>query len=158
MQSDDKRYLGQMLATLKSYRTSANMPPCANPIDDEVLGSLVEIESKLTEDTFDIFRFKKPLLILWKKLIEKSIVCLRYFDTREPFGKPDVKKAPYAYGVQNLYEYFEKYNEFENLLYGGSEYYRDHVIHVIRVWIIGTDILLRDKAKFIHAIEIVKGF
>lgn len=158
MQSDDKRYLGQMLATLKSYRTSTNMPLCANPIDDEVFESLVEIESKLTEDAFDIFRFKKPLLQLWKKLIEKSIVCLRYFDTREPFGKPDVKKAPYAYGVQNLYEYFEKYNEFENLLYGGSEYYRDHVIHVIRVWIIGTDILLRDKAKFIQAIEIVRGF
>lgn len=92
MQSDDKRYLGQMLATLDTYRKSVCMPTCANPIDDEVFESLVEIESKLTEDTFDIFRFKKPLLILWKKLIEKSIVCLRYFDTREPFGKPDVKK------------------------------------------------------------------
>lgn len=158
MQSDDKRYLGQMLATLDTYRTSVCMPTCANPIDDEVFKLLADIEGKLTEDAFDIFRFKKPLLQLWKKLIEKSIVCLRYFDTREPFGKPDVKKAPYAYGVQNLYEYFEKYNEFENLLYGGSEYYRDHVIHVIRVWIIGTDILLRDKAKFIHAIEIVRGF
>ena len=158
MQSDDKRYLGQMLATLDTYRTSVCMPTCANPIDDEVFKLLADIEGKLTEDAFDIFRFKKPLLILWKKLIEKSIVCLRYFDTREPFGKPDVKKVPYAYGVQNLYEYFEKYNEFENLLYGGSEYYRDHVIHVIRVWIIGTDILLRDKAKFIHAIEIVRGF
>lgn len=158
MQSDDKRYLGQMLATLDTYRTSVSMPTCANPIDDEVFKLLADIEGKLTEDAFDIFRFKKPLLQLWKKLIEKSIVCLRYFDTREPFGKPDVKKAPYAYGVQNLYEYFEKYNEFENLLYGGSEYYRDHVIHVIRVWIIGTDILLRDKAKFIRAIEIVRGF
>lgn len=158
MQSDDKRYLGQMLATLDTYRTSVCMPTCANPIDDEVFKLLADIEGKLTEDAFDIFRFKKPLLQLWKKLIEKSIVCLRYFDTREPFGKPDVKKAPYAYGVQNLYEYFEKYNEFENLLYGGSEYYRDHVIHVIRVWIIGTDILLRDKAKFIRAIEIVRGF
>ena len=158
MQSDDKRYLRQMLSTLNSYRTSTDAPACANPIDDEVFNLLDDIEGKLTEDAFDIFRFKKPLLQLWKKLIEKSIVCLRYFDTREPFGKPDVKKAPYAYGVQNLYEYFEKYNEFENLLYGGSEYYRDHVIHVIRVWIIGTDILLRDKAKFIHAIEIVKGF
>lgn len=158
MQSDDKRYLGQMLATLDTYRTSVCMPTCANPIDDEVFKLLADIEGKLTEDAFDIFRFKKPLLQLWKKLIEKSIVCLRYFDTREPFGKPDVNKAPYAYGVQNLYEYFEKYNEFENLLYGGSEYYRDHVIHVIRVWIIGTDILLRDKAKFIRAIEIVRGF
>ena len=158
MQSDDKRYLRQMLSTLNSYRTSTDAPACANPIDDEVFNLLDDIEGKLTEDAFDIFRFKKPLLQLWKKLIEKSIVCLRYFDTREPFGKPDVKKAPYAYGVQNLYEYFEKYNEFENLLYGGSEYYRDHVIHVIRVWIIGTDILLRDNAKFVHAIEIVKGF
>lgn len=158
MQSDDKRYLRQMLSTLNSYRTSTDTPACGNPIDDEVFNLLEDIEGKLTEDAFDIFRFKKPLLQLWKKLIEKSIVCLRYFDTREPFGKPDVKKAPYAYGVQNLYEYFEKYNEFENLLYGGSEYYRDHVIHVIRVWIIGTDILLRDNAKFVHAIEIVKGF
>lgn len=158
MKSDDKRYLGQMLTTVASYRKSIKMPQCANPIDDEVFEKLTEIKGKLTDDTFDIFRFKKPLLLLWKKLIEKSIVCLRYFDTREPFGKPGVKKVPYAYGVQNLYEYFEKYNEFENLLYGGSEYYRDHVIHVIRVWIIGTDILLRDNAKFINAINIVKGF
>lgn len=158
MQSDDKRYLRQMLTTIDSYRKCVEMPQCANPIDDDVFKLLIEIEGKLTEDAFDIFRFKKPLLLLWKKLIEKSIVCLRYFDTREPFKKPDVKKVPYAYGVQNLYEYFEKYNDFENLLYGGSEYYRDHVIHVIRVWIIGTDILLRDDAKFIHRIEIVKGF
>ena len=26
MQSDDKRYLGQMLATLDTYRTSVSMP------------------------------------------------------------------------------------------------------------------------------------
>lgn len=159
MQSDDKRFLKQMLTTIDSYRNGgANTPPCANPIDDEVFKAFADIESKLTDDAFDIFRFKKELLLLWKKLIEKSIICLRFFDTREPFNKPDVKKAPYAYGVQNLYEYFEKYNDFEKLLYGGSEYYRDHVIHVIRVWIIGTDILLRDNAKFIHNIEIVKGF
>ena len=92
MQSDDKRYLRQMLSTLNSYRTSTDAPACANPIDDEVFNLLDDIEGKLTEDAFDIFRFKKPLLQLWKKLIEKSIVCLRYFDTREPFGKPDVKK------------------------------------------------------------------
>lgn len=108
MKSDDKRYLGQMLTTVASYRKSIKMPQCANPIDDEVFEKLTEIEGKLTDDTFDIFRLKKPLLLLWKKLIEKSIVCLRYFDTREPFRKPDVKKVPYAYGVQNLYEYFEK--------------------------------------------------
>ena len=69
MQSDDKRYLGQMLATLDTYRTSVCMPTCANPIDDEVFKLLADIEGKLTEDAFDIFRFKKPLLQLWKKLL-----------------------------------------------------------------------------------------
>ena len=59
MQSDDKRYLGQMLATLDTYRTSVCMPTCANPIDDEVFKLLADIEGKLTEDAFDIFRFKE---------------------------------------------------------------------------------------------------
>lgn len=159
MNSDDKRYLKQLIETIDRFSAENIHDKCEHPVDGEITNFLKDVENKLSEDPFDLFRFKGRLLEFWKRLIEKSIACLRYFDSREPFiSAADNSKKPYAYGVQNLYEYFRKYNDFENLLYGGSEYYRDHVIHVFRVWIIGTDILLRENANFLNKIEIAKGF
>lgn len=157
MQSDDKRFLKLVLDKVKSYK-EAN--PCSikvNPIDDGVVNQFQAILDRISDDVFDIFRFKKNLMKLWKEMLEKSIICLRYFDTREPF-KDHADKVPYAYGVEKLYAYFLKYNNFEKMLYGESEYYRDHMIHVFRVWIIGTDMLLRENAKFLKSIKISDDF
>ena len=157
MKSDDKRFLNLVLDKVKSYKDSNPCPITVNPIDDDVVSQFKAILDKISDDAFDIFRFKKNLMKLWKEMLEKSIICLRYFDAREPF-KEHEDKVPYAYGVEKLYNYFLKYNNFEKMLYGGSEYYRDHMIHVFRVWIIGTDMLLRENAKFLNSIKISDDF
>lgn len=157
MKSDDKRFLKQVLDKVEKYKTTNPCQVKANPIDDEIVAQFKAVLDKISDDAFDIFRFKKKLMKLWKEMLEKSIICLRYFDAREPFQE-HADKIPYAYGVEKLYDYFLKYNNFEKMLYGGSEYYRDHMIHVFRVWIIGTDMLLRDNAKFLDSIRISDGF
>ena len=81
---------------------------------------------------------------LWNMLIEKAIICLRYFDKREPFMEN--KKLPYVYGMDSLKEYHNKYIDFEGVLYGSDAYYRDHVFHVIRVWLLGIYLLLTDNS------------
>lgn len=80
---------------------------------------------------------------LWNMLIEKSIICLRYFDKREPFMENG--KQPYVYGLDSLEDYHKKYIDFEGVLYGSDAYYRDHVFHVIRVWMLGVYLLLNDN-------------
>lgn len=157
MKSDDKRFLKQVLDKIKAFKTANHCASHINPIDDEVTTQFQSILDKISDDAFDIFRFKKNLMKLWKEMLEKSIICLRFFDKREPFQEHE-DKVPYAYGVEKLYDYFLKYNNFEKMLYGGSEYYRDHMVHVFRVWIIGTDMLLREKAKFLNSIKISDEF
>lgn len=157
MKSDDKRFLKQVLDKVVEYKRSHSCASKNNPIDDEVITQLQTILGKISDDAFDIFRFKKKLMKLWKEMLEKSVICLRFFDKREPFQQ-HADKVPYAYGVEKLYDYFLKYNNFEKMLYGGSEYYRDHMVHVFRVWIIGTDMLLRDNAKFLDSIKISDEF
>lgn len=80
---------------------------------------------------------------LWNMLIEKAIICLRYFDKREPFMENG--KQPYVYGLDSLGDYHKKYIDFEGVLYGSDAYYRDHVFHVIRVWLLGVYLLLNDN-------------
>ena len=86
---------------------------------------------------------------LWNMLIEKAIICLRYFDKREPFMENG--KQPYVYGLDSLEDYHKKYIDFEGVLYGSDAYYRDHVFHVIRVWLLGVYFLLNDNT-FIRVI------
>ena len=108
------------------------------PIDGEIMSMLHNIRLNDEED-FEIFRYIDCIMDLWKTLIKKSIICLRYFDKREPFKDVENKK-PIAYGVDELYSYFVEYAKFEKLLYGGVKFYRDHVIHVFRVWMLGKEI------------------
>lgn len=77
---------------------------------------------------------------LWSFLIERSIICLRFFDKREPFMKNG--KRQYVLGLDKLKKYHENYIDFEGVLYGSDAYYRDHVFHVVRVWLLGVYLLL----------------
>ena len=131
-----------------------------HPFDKGVRAQLDTI--KLSKDTeFEIFEYLPQIKELWKILIEKSIICLRYYDTREPFMPKDGKttnKEPYAYGVTDLKSYFDKYAEFEDVLYGGASYYRDHVVHVFRVWLLGIRQLLFNNCEYLERIRIEKGY
>lgn len=128
-----------------------------HPLDENSIQSLrgfLEIDEN---NEFAIFKKVDQIKSLWKDLIKKSINCLRYYDTREPFHD-NIEKHPHAYGLDELEKYFDKYTEFEALLYGGSKYYRDHVVHVFRVWLIGIKILLENGGDYLSRVKIEDGY
>lgn len=111
-----------------------------HPLDSDISGMLQSfvIDGK---DTMEYSQVKQ-LDELWIMLINKSIKCLRFFDKREPFLKNSDKK-PVAYGIDKLQQYHKRYASFESLLYGASSYYRDHVFHAVRTWMLGIFCLLK---------------
>ena len=115
----------------------------AFPLDEDIVGPEGYLK-KLLSDQENAISYSKARKLdnLWRSLLNKSIVCLRYFDTREPF-LDNPNKAIVAYGIDKLEEYHLRYTEFESLMYGSSVYYRDHVFHAIRVWLLGVFCLLK---------------
>lgn len=129
------------------------------PLDREVVNRLIQLREEIGDgqDDFQIFKYKEDIMCLWELLMRKSIECLRFFDKREPFLEHK-DKMPYANGINQLKDYFKEYSNFENLMYGGVEYYRDHLIHVFRVWLIGIRILLINDRKCLDNILIEKFY
>ncbi len=132
-----------------------------SPETKTVLTSLLgqDDQGKLDKALLDI----KPLQSLWKKLIIDSIHFLRINDFRErAFFVDSVSKEKTkmttdgsdraaisnAYGIKELNDYFEQFTEFEALLYGSDRFYRDHVQHPIKVWLIGMHILDKFGEQF----------
>lgn len=127
------------------------------PLDQEVRQRLQEINIAQGDDEYKIFEYSDKIKELWGILIKKSLNCLRFFDTREPFQEfPD--KRPHACGVSDLVKYFNDYSDFETTLYGSSKYYRDHVMHVFRVWLIGVNLLLKDNCSYLNRIVVEAGY
>lgn len=128
-----------------------------HPLDNEVKEKLDKIKQAMRDedDDYRIYYFADDIKDIWKLLIQKSIKCLRYFDSREPYLE-NPSKHPVAYGVDELSNYFDKYIKFESMLYGGGKYYRDHVIHVFRVWLLGLECLLDDDGNYLKRIVIQK--
>ena len=62
---------------------------------------------------------------LWKLLFRKALYSLTN----------DLE------GTKNIFEYFEKYVEFEALLFGVDGFYRDHTIHSLWVYFVGQYLL-----------------
>lgn len=94
----------------------------------------------------------------WERLLRSAIAHLRTKDKREPFHSNATPGAsprqPTAYGVEDLHNYFKKFVAFEDILYGADRWYRDHVVHAYRVWLIGMNLLLAPAGKtklFVHA-------
>jgi len=138
---------------------------CEHPMDSDIQKELKGLRNKLENrpDDYEIFHHRDATDKLWGLLIEKAIKCLRFYDTREPFLNQgeSLKKSPKAYGVDGLKEYYRRYTEFEQLLYGSNQYYRDHVIHVLRTWLSGVELLVRNpkNSPFIGDITIhEKGY
>lgn len=127
-----------------------------HPMDETIIEKLKELEGKLRDgdDDYEIFRFRKEIDSLWVLLLEKSIKCLRYYDSREPFLNGNGSKKPKAYGIDDLKDYYKKYIEFEKILYGSSQYYRDHVIHVLRTWLSGVELLVKNNGQVLENIKI----
>lgn len=112
------------------------------PLDETVMEKLEVLKQRgIDKNTGELsYEINDEIDDLWNMLIEKSIICLRFFDKREPFM--DNGRHQYVYGMDKLNEYHKNYIEFEGVLYGSDAYYRDHVFHVIRVWMLGIYLIL----------------
>ncbi len=77
---------------------------------------------------------------LWPHFVRNAIKDLRSKDIR------DKGTLKFDLGVKKLTDYFKKFSDFEELLYGIDEYYRDHSLHVFRVYFLG-EFLTREYCK-----------
>ncbi|WP_418586515.1 hypothetical protein [Intestinibacter sp.] len=133
-----------------------------HPLDEDVKNILEQLQNQLVEKEIP-YESNEDINNLWVTLIRKAIMCLRFFDKREPFQNQQwtLSKAPEVYGMSDLIKYHEKYCDFEAILYGGDSYYRDHIFHAIRCWMLGVYILLSENTnitdnseRFINSIHI----
>lgn len=151
-----KEYIQQRVPGYLEESKITDADRIAHPLDKDIVEKLSVFEIRETDDDYRIFNFVNEIKEIWKMIIEKSIKCLRFFDEREPFLE-NKSKHPVAYGVNELSDYFEKYTQFETMLYGGGKYYRDHVVHVFRVWLLGLDCLLDNEGIYLDKINIQKN-
>lgn len=157
MNTDYKYYneLNGLLQGLDTVVAHENQVPPCYPLDSDVRDIIIEICSFVAENAseYALYQKQKEVQNLWRELLTKAIQCLRFFDKREPFIKNE-EKHPLAYGIREIDDYYAKYKDFEKVMYGGVPYYRDHVVHVFRVWMLGCVILLRDNCTLLANIKI----
>lgn len=94
---------------------------------------------------------------LWRNLLMDSICNLKVNDSREKLSKNSEEdldaffasfesiRKENTYGINELAKYFDDFIEFETVLYGTDEHYRDHVEHVLQVWAIGISLIEHHK-------------
>jgi len=83
---------------------------------------------------------------LWEILIKEAIYCLRH---KDPVDKNEFKQD---FGIIEIKQYFKLFSDFEDMLYGSDKYYRDHSLHVIRVFLLGFYLL--NKSNNINFLNI----
>ncbi len=88
-----------------------------------------------------LYAQKEQVLKLWRNLVENAIVYLKSQDTREKYNDDE------AYGVEELYTFFETFSGFESLLYGARPSYREHISHMLSVFLLG-ECLIRKTFGF----------
>ena len=140
--------IAEELEKLRSEYAEFTLAEFAHPLDKDIIGENGLLKKLLnnTNDSAIAYSNSDQLDELWRVLLQKAIVCLRYFDRREPFLKSS-QKTIVAYGLDKLTDYHKRYTDFESLMYGASSYYRDHVFHAIRVWFLGVFCLMKPMAK-----------
>lgn len=116
---------------VKKYISNITENHLQYPLDEVVKRKLKKIcDEGIDKGTKELsYEVNDEIDELWNLLIEKSVICLRFFDKREPFMVNG--KEQYVYGMKKLKKYHEDYTDFEGMLYGSDSYYRDHVFHVI---------------------------
>lgn len=131
----------------KEFGTDVTNELCKDhPLDEDIRKKLEQLKKQLVNEEIP-YESNEDINNIWISLIKKAIMCLRFFDKREPFQnqKGTSSKAPEVYGMDDLIKYHEKYCDFEAILYGGDSYYRDHIFHAIRCWMLGVYILLDEN-------------
>jgi len=107
---------------------------------------------------------EKDITQLWRELLVDAIHFLKICDGRERacwetdrrsgkkikrhLSKIDEEKRHLnVFGVSDIHKFFTQFTEFEAVLYGADSGYRDHIVHPLRVWLIGARILLDNVDK-----------
>lgn len=78
-----------------------------------------------------LYQQKDLLVKIWGNLVANAIVFLKSVDKREHYHDDG------DYGIEELGKFFGEYCNFERIFYGSSDFYRDHVSHVFRVFLLG---------------------
>lgn len=155
---DDETLLKKVIAfcdeiaeetVIKKYKPDSLDMELVYPLDGIVKGKLEVLKQRgIDKITGELsYEINDEIDDLWNTLIEKSIICLRFFDKREYFMNKNNGKCQYVYGMDKLSEYHQNYIDFEGVLYGSDAYYRDHVFHVIRVWMLGIYVILNTNTN-----------
>ncbi len=98
------------------------------------ISELVDINNN-TDITFEDRIKKKTQIIkqkLWGWLLRAALLFLR---EKDPF---DLGKYREDFGISQITDYFKSFQEFEELLFGSDKSYRDHSLHVFKVFLLGT--------------------
>ena len=77
----------------------------------------------------------RQMIKIWEKLIGDAIIFLKSKDKRE------IYHDKMALGTKTLCEFLEEFQDFEPILYGAVPNYRDHIAHVIRVFLLGQHLI-----------------
>lgn len=72
-----------------------------------------------------------PIKDLWQSMMKDSIIFLKRKDKREKYHDQ------LALGTEKLHKFLNTFQKYEFLLYGSIEHYRDHSIHIFRVFLLG---------------------
>lgn len=104
-------------------------------------GKIKENVEKLLVD-LQLHKQRDILKELWKYLVGSAIIYLKLKDSREKYHDDG------DYGFDELEKYFDEFCDFEKNLYGSSEYYRGHLSHLFKVFLLGEYLLKKSKIGF----------
>lgn len=107
--------------------------PFIDVSDYERVGRSKQLKEDINEldPSKKLYQQKDLLVKIWGNLVANAIVFLKSVDKREYFHDDG------DYGIDELGKFFNEYCKFERILYGSSDFYRDHVSHVFRVFLLG---------------------
>jgi len=135
---NDKRIIGDC-----SLRDPNNFPLfLTNPTREKVQEFIIGCKNDYLPE-----KEGEKLNKLWTSLLSDAITFLKTKDKRENPSGSARNRDSIAFGVDELSKYFQEYNAFEALLYS-DRFYRDHVMHVFRVWLVGIWILRRTQSVY----------
>ena len=141
---DDKRLISWFQAEYKKIEFITFKPVYERVKRSSRLEGSIE---KLRSDK-EFVEQKQTLIDIWKDLVANAIIFLKSKDDREHFHDDG------DYGIEDLGKFFDSYCDFEKLLYGSGEFYRDHVLHVFRVFLLG-EYLVREKLEGFNHIDVM---
>jgi hypothetical protein len=109
-------------------------------------------------DSFSLFLYNadvlkgKPgaLVELWKCALRGAIWAIKEHDLRErPFRYHDSQKKSEITvpDIEEIANYYDAASDFERILYGADQWYRDHFAHVLRVWLLGLYVIFIKRGK-----------